>query len=30
MVLDKENERSYPRYLVYDIVRFQVSSLRLF
>lgn len=23
MVLDKENERSYPRYLVYDIVRFQ-------
>lgn len=26
MVLDKENEKVHPRYLAYDIVRFQVSS----
>ena len=27
MVLDKENGRTYPRYLAYDIIRFQVSDI---
>jgi len=29
MVLDKENEKIHPRYLVYDIIQFQVGVIFL-
>ena len=30
MVLDKENDKVHPRYLAYDIIRFQVGCFCLF